>query len=83
MPALGYFSTSLQRKLSVQELMRLQGANPRTLKTEGVSRTTLGHMAGNAMSVNVVAKVLEQALLSTALPIRSQWKRVSDKNTVD
>ena len=50
-----------------------QGANPRTLKTEGASRTTLGHMAGNAMSVNVVAKVLEQALLSTDLPIRSQW----------
>ena len=71
--SLGYFSTSLQRKLSVQELMRLQGANPRTLKTEGASRTTLGHMAGNAMSVNVVAKVLEQALLSTDLPIRSQW----------
>ena len=85
--ARGYFSTSLQRKLSVPELMRLQGANPRTLKTEGASRTTLGRMAGNAMSVNVLAKVLKQALLSTDLPARSQWQatvtRKSDDNTVD
>ena len=71
---LGYFCTSLKRQLSVEELMRLQGADPRALDTSETSQTAMGRIVGNAMSINVISKVLEQALACTNLPAASQYK---------
>ena len=62
----GYYSTTLQRRLSMTEMMRLQGCNPSDIDTRGTSQTALGKIVGNAMSVNVVTKVLEQALKAIA-----------------
>ena len=73
--SLGYFSTTLQRRLSVRELMRLQGANPQKLNLVGTSRCALGEMVGNVMSINVVERVLEQALEATKLPRLSASRR--------
>ena len=70
--SLGYFSTMLQRRLSITELMRLQGCDPSDSNTRGIPGTKLGHILGNAMSVNVVKLVLEQALKAIA------WQRPSD-----
>ena len=70
--SLGYFSTMLQRRLSITELMRLQGCDPSDIDTRGIPRTRLGHIIGNAMSVNVVKLVLEQALKAIA------WQGPSD-----
>ena len=63
---LGYFSSSLQRRLSIAELMRLQGCDPSDIDTTDIPRTKLGNIVGNAMSVNVVKLVLEQALKAIA-----------------
>ena len=40
------------------ELMRLQGADPRTLFTGGLAKTNLGNIVGNAMSINVLEAVI-------------------------
>ena len=69
---MGYFSTMLQRRLSITELMRLQGCDPLDIDTRGIPRTRLGHIIGNAMSVNVAKLVLEQALKAIA------WQGPSD-----
>lgn len=74
----GYFSTSLMRPLSTTEMMRLQGADPNKLDMDGTSHAALGHMAGNAMSINVLSAVIRQALASTSLPAQSQFIEESD-----
>ena len=40
------------------ELMRLQGADPRTLFTGGLAKTNLGNIVGNAMPINVLEAVI-------------------------
>ena len=43
--------------------MRLQGADPNRLKYEGLlSDSAMGRIVGNAMSVNIVAALMNQLL---------------------
>ena len=46
----------------MSELMRLQGADPRTLFTGGLAKTNLGNIVGNAMSINVLEAVIIEVL---------------------
>jgi hypothetical protein len=57
----GYYSTKQMRKLSLSELMRLQGCDPKRFKTSGLTKTQLGSIIGNAMSVNVMEAVIEKS----------------------
>ena len=50
------------RKLSLSELMRLQGCDPKRFNTSGLTKTQLGSIIGNAMSVNVMEAVIEKAI---------------------
>ena len=52
------FHLRLKRRLSMSELMRLQGADPHTLFTGGLAKTNLGNIVGNAMSINVMEAVI-------------------------
>ena len=55
---LGFFHLRLKRRLSMPELMRLQGADPEKLFTGGLAKTNLGNIVGNAMSINVLEAVI-------------------------
>ena len=57
-----YYSTKQMRKLSLSELMRLQGCDPKRFNTSGLTKTQLGSIIGNAMSVNVMEAVIEKAI---------------------
>ena len=61
-----YYDTLLGRRLSLTELMRCQGAEPSLLKfgSAVLSARAMGGIVGNAMSVSVVAALLEQILKS-------------------
>ena len=69
----GYYATKLQRRLSLKELMRLQGCNPSRLNTSVISDTQLGAIIGNAMSINVMEAVIAQMMTAIggieAMPI--------------
>ena len=56
------FHLRLKLRLSMSELMRLQGADPRTLFTGGLAKTNLGNIVGNAMSINVLEAVIIEVL---------------------
>ena len=60
----GYYVTSLKRRTDTEEMMHLQGISSHSLGdwVPHLSRTDMNAAVGNAMSVNVVVKVLEQAL---------------------
>ena len=63
----GYYATRLMRRLSVSEMMRLQGMEPCRLDTNGISDTDMGGITGNAMSVNVVTRILKKMLESIGM----------------
>ena len=52
------------RRLSVSEMIRLQGMDPRRLDTTGIRDTDMGGIVGNAMSVNVAMHILKKMLES-------------------
>ena len=60
----GYYATRLMRCLTTSEMMRLQGVAPKRLQTKGIAYTQMGAIIGNAMSVNVVQRILDEMLKS-------------------
>ena len=52
--------------MSKEEMFRLQGMDPTKFKVD-VTPTQLGQQIGNAMSVNVVERVLRNALLAAGM----------------
>ena len=66
----GYYLTNQDRMTSVEELARLQGwttDDAKRLKSSGQSANKLGKALGNAMSVNVLYRVLPRALYAAGL----------------
>merc|ERR550532_1316704 len=57
----GHWVTSRQRRMTKEEMMRLQGMCPETFKTV-VSSAQLGKQIGNAMSANVLERLFARAL---------------------
>ena len=64
------FHLRLKRRLSMSELMRLQGADPRTLFTGGLPKTNLSNIVGNAMSINVLEAVIIEVLRAVKHSVR-------------
>ena len=60
----GHWISHLQRKFSTNEMLRLQGMQPCRLSSS-VSASELGKQIGNAMSVNVIQRVLHNGLYHT------------------
>ena len=74
----GHWISSRGRRLNPKEMMRLQGIDPNTFKVP-VSDSEVGKQLGNAMSVNVVERLLQQLLGATTLlpnyePGSCRWK---------
>ena len=61
----GYYMSSRKRRITAAEIFKLQGFAP--LPTGAVSRCAIGGMLGNAMSLNVVVRLLSLALPSVGL----------------
>ena len=59
---LDYWSPNMRRRFRLKELARGQGASANGLNMESVSKTAMGHIIGNAMSIGVVRALLQQAL---------------------
>ena len=71
----GHWLTQLQRRMTVEEMLLLQGMDPGKMKGS-CSRQNLGKMVGNSMSVNVLERVLSRALNATDLvlrPLKDRW----------
>ena len=64
-----WWIADLGRRITVEELMVLQGFNPQKLqyKAAGVSVQRIGHMVGNAMSLNVLERLLPCVLACVGL----------------
>ena len=60
----GYFNLRLNRRHTISELIRAQGAYPEGMDISCIPESAVGHMCGNAMSVNVVTHLLGAVLLS-------------------
>ena len=60
----GHWITTQNRRMSKEEVFRLQGMDPTTFKVH-VPPKALGQQLGNAMSVNVIERVLYQVLCAT------------------
>lgn len=64
---LGYYDTKRNTRLSVTEMLRLQGTDPHMFDFTCVSRSQLGAMAGNAMTVSLIKALLKQLLPAAGL----------------
>ena len=62
----GHWVTNRGRRFSKEEMMRLQGMNPARFKV-AVSAAQLGRQLGNAMSVNVLERLLALVLPAAGL----------------
>ena len=63
-----YYSTLLNRHLTMHKLIRAQGSEPHRFKRLGcVSTAQLGRIVGNAMSIPVLEDVLHNAMISVGL----------------
>lgn len=64
-----YFMTKVMRKMTIGELCKLQGLDlvKMKVKHDCVSETALGSLAGNAMTISVLAAVISECLLSVNL----------------
>ena len=62
----GHWLIHKKRRMRINEMMRLQGINPRTFK-QVVSDAVLGQQLGNSMSVNVIEQLMIQALKAANL----------------
>lgn len=65
----GFFLTSAGRHLTSFELCKLQGVIPTLFTWDGIPEGAIGGLAGNAMTANVLAAVLREALLSMNLDV--------------
>ena len=74
---IGYWVTSLGRRLVKEEMMRFMGMNPQEFVVV-VSDTALGNQIGNSMSVNVLQRLLTRLLpaagLIDASAITDHWE---------
>ena len=64
--AKGHWLTSKKRRMTIEEMARLQGIRPETF-TKVVNDYELGQQLGNAMSVNVVERLLQQVFSATKI----------------
>ena len=64
---LGYYVLSSKRRLFHEDMIRLQGMNPKRLDILDMSDTDIRRAAGNAMSANVVARILSCGLYCAGL----------------
>jgi DNA (cytosine-5)-methyltransferase 1 len=71
----GHWVTNRSRLLTLTEMLRLQGISPK-IRREGISDRQVGLMVGNAMSVNVLERILVRLLPAVGLIARS---RLQDK----
>ena len=65
----GHWITDLRRRMNHEEMLRLQGMNPINHKLS-VTRAELGKQIGNAMSVNVLERLLFQIFKITTFQKR-------------
>ena len=65
----GFWITCKGSKLSVREMMRLQGMRPHTVDiiTPGLSDSKIGHMIGNAFTQSVVERILYNMIEAAGL----------------
>ena len=65
----GFYITSLNRRLSVFELMRLQGASPERFNAalDIIGHRCMGQICGNAMSPPVLTRIFQSLLPSVGL----------------
>ena len=70
----GHWLLHRQRRMSKSEMLRLQGVDPTTFN-QAVSDRSLGEQIGNAMSVNVVERLLFQIFKQTNLVPTSSCDR--------
>eukprot|EP00419_Tripos_fusus_P027165 CAMPEP_0172717574 /NCGR_PEP_ID=MMETSP1074-20121228/71810_1 /TAXON_ID=2916 /ORGANISM="Ceratium fusus, Strain PA161109" /LENGTH=318 /DNA_ID=CAMNT_0013542541 /DNA_START=88 /DNA_END=1041 /DNA_ORIENTATION=+ len=72
----GHWVTSRGRRMTTDEMMRLQGMRPEKFK-KAVSKRQLGIQIGNAMSVNVLERLFVRALPASGLvghnTLRDRW----------
>ena len=73
----GFYITSHGRKNSLDEMMKLQGMSPKDLKgwKSYMARGSMNHALGNAMSGNILQRVLPRALTAGGLarPVPDRW----------
>ena len=62
----GHWLLHKNRRMNISEMMRLQGINPAKFKVD-VSEGILGQQIGNAMSVNVIERILNRSLQAAGL----------------
>ena len=74
--ARGHWLLHKNRRMNINEMLRLQGFNPAQVAV-AVSECTLGQQIGNAMSVNVIERVLNHALQAAGLTRKSCLKKKS------
>ena len=67
----GHWVSNLSRLLTVPEMLSLQGMSSNTLNRVGISNRQMGLMIGNAMSVNVLERLLLRLLPAVGLADRS------------
>ena len=72
----GHWVSSRSRLLTVEETLVLQGM-PSDVRREGTSNRQIGLMTGNAMSVNVLERLLARLLPGVGLlppgSLRDRW----------
>ena len=64
----GFYSTMLTRPLSLTEMMRLQGADPKKIDLSIISKTQAAGVIGNAMSVNLMEAIIVSILVAVGGP---------------
>jgi len=73
----GHWVTNRGRRMSKEEMMRLQGMNPKNFKV-AVSECQLGKQLGNTMSVNVLERLLVRVLPAAKLcrrgDVKDRWE---------
>lgn len=69
----GHWVTNRGRRLTKEEMMRLQGMDPTSFKV-AVSENQLGRQLGNTMSVNVLERIFVSLLPAAKLVRRSEVK---------
>ena len=62
----GHWLLHRNRRMNISEMLRLQGINPAKFKVD-VSECILGQQIGNAMSVNVIERILNRSLQAAGL----------------
>jgi DNA-cytosine methyltransferase len=62
-----FYLISTACRLSILDMVRLQGLEPHRLQLDGVSSPEVGQLAGNAMTIPVLAAILRATLIITGL----------------